>query len=236
MCANLRLVVSEVSRYANKGLPIEDLVSEGNRGLMRAAGKFDPDMGFRFSTYAVHHIRSAATRALSQQGQLVRVPVHKCELRGKVARAAAELYQELERDATDAEIANRAEMKLSDVETVRSMSGRIVSLDAPVGDEDSNITLQETIEDPFAEKPEEHAHQSEERTTLHTAIRQWLTDREASVVRLSFGLDGSPSFTKAEIADRLKISRTRVTALECIAIRKLRRALGANVVLPQFAG
>ena len=227
--ANLRLVISIAKRFKGCGISFLDLIQEGNLGLITAADKFDYSKGNRFTTFATWWIRQYISRALADQSRTIRMPAYMVEIYNKIKTTTSELSIELERNPTPEEIAKKMGIEVDKVEDVLDVAQSVISLDAPIGDEDEETSFGDLLPDTNSESPINKIMKEQNKEVIDNIFKT-LEDREAKIIKYRFGFDDIEPKTLEEIGEILGLSKERIRQIETKALRKLRNPLRANAL------
>jgi len=227
--ANLRFVVSVAKQYQNQGLSLGDLINEGNLGLIKAAKRFDETRGFKFISYAVWWIRQSILQALAEQSRIVRLPLNRVGALNKIGKKFSELEQQYEREPTAAELAEQLEMSIAEISETIKISGRHLSVDAPFVQGEDNRLL-DILPNDQQPPPDSELMRESLRVEVQQVLNT-LSEREAEVIRLYFGLDDQQALTLEEIGEKFNLTRERVRQIKEKAIRRLRHASRSKALL-----
>lgn len=228
--ANLRFVVSVAKQYQNQGLSLSDLINEGNTGLIKSAQRFDETRGFKFISYAVWWIRQSILQALAEQSRIVRLPLNRVGSLNKISRTFSQLEQKFEREPTTEELAEVLEVTVNEVNDTMKVSGRHISVDAPFVQGEENSLL-DVLENGSDEKPDDELMNDSLRMEIQRSLAT-LTEREADVIMLYFGLGGNHPMTLEEIGARFQLTRERVRQIKEKGIKKLRQSTRSETLKP----
>jgi RNA polymerase primary sigma factor len=232
--ANLRFVISVAKQYQNQGLSFSDLINEGNLGLVKAAKRFDETRGFKFISYAVWWIRQSIMQAISEQTRIVRLPINRLSSINKIKKAIPYLEQEFEREPTNAEIAQFADLTGKDVELANKIKNRQISFDKPLNLEgDNDFNLYDIIQTDNLPSPDRHLIQESVKTNVKRAMTK-LNEREAAILTMSFGLQSSPVYSLNDIASKYNMSAERVRQIKRSGLVKLKSLLKENVAFLEY--
>lgn len=227
--ANLRFVVSVSKQYQNQGLTLGDLINEGNLGLIKAAKRFDETRGFKFISYAVWWIRQSILQAIADQARIVRLPLNKVGSLSKVMQIYAELEQKLEREPTPAEIAEKSEMSLEEVETVLKTSGKAMSLDAPLSDSEDSNSLLAVLGQNDEPNPDDHLLDESLKREINISLSS-LSEKEKDILKYFYGLDGNPPYSLEDISEKVGLTRERVRQIKENALKRLRKSSRSKIL------
>lgn len=231
--ANLRFVVSVAKRYANQGIPIEDLVNEGNLGLIKAARRFDVERGYKFISYAVWWVRQSMLFSLSQSSRIVRLPLNRANILYKINKVSKELDQELGRAPTAEEISKHIDIPVAEVEDTMGIANRHVSLDEKLSENEDGRSFVDYLEDEAVVSPDDHVDQEMLSDDLNKVLMT-LTERERTIMQLYYGLNGEEPITLEQIGQRLGLTRERIRQIKEQAIQRLRHQSRAKHLVAYF--